>query len=78
MEEWGGGEGRKSYLWGVEERRRGFRKDSYKAIGTHIRHFQLHRVKSRFREESVKQRRGERRTEEERTRCFYHDTVLGR
>lgn len=40
-----GGEGRKSYLWGSEEGRRGFREDSYKAIGTHkIRHFQLHRV----------------------------------
>lgn len=40
----GGGE-RRSYLLGSEEGRRGFREDSYKAIGTHkIRHFQLHRV----------------------------------
>ncbi len=41
----GGQKGRKSYLWGSKEGRRGFREDSYKAIGTHkIRHFQLHRV----------------------------------
>lgn len=34
--------GENSYLWGSEEGRRGFREDSYKAIGTHkIRHFQL-------------------------------------
>lgn len=38
-----------SYLWGSEEGRRGFREDSYGATGTHVRHFQLHRVKARFR-----------------------------
>lgn len=39
-----GGGRRTSYLWGSEEGRRGFREDSYEAIGTHkIGHFQLHR-----------------------------------
>lgn len=38
-----------SYLRGSEEGRRGFREDSYEATGTHVRHFQLHRVKARFR-----------------------------
>lgn len=40
------GQGRSSYLWGSKGGRRGFREDSYKALGTHkIRHFQLHRVR---------------------------------
>lgn len=74
--------GRKSYLWGGEEGRRGFREDSYEAIGTHIRHFQLHRVRPRFRKENVKQRLGGTRTEEEKESSisapsFYHDTILG-
>lgn len=46
VEEGGRREGRQSYLWGSEEGRRGFRADSYEAVGTHkIRHFQLHRVR---------------------------------
>lgn len=57
---------RESYLWGCEEGRRGFREDSYKAIGTHIRYFQLHRVRPRVRGENVKQKLRRTRTEDKR------------
>lgn len=54
-----GRRGAKSYLFRGEEGRRGG--DSYKAIGTHIRYFQLCRIgpKSENRR-IVKHRRGER------------------
>lgn len=61
---------RESYLWGCEEGRRGFREDSYKATGTHIRYFQLHRVRPRVREENVKQKLRRTRTEDKRRQYF--------
>lgn len=62
-----------SYLRGSEEGSRGFREDSYEATGTHVRHFQLHRVKAQFRngKEVERERRllGTR-TERERQSTF--------
>lgn len=57
-----GERGGKSYLFGGEEGRRGG--DSYKAIRTHIRYFQLCRIGPRVRKQENRQARAGRETED--------------